>query len=98
MNAINIRVTTIIEPDDDGFHAYCPAFPGLHIDGPTIEETKRRTIPAIELYLVSLAKHGDPIPVGPHCVVEGEKVTVSVYGASPNTILEEIDVPCPSLV
>jgi len=32
------KVEIFIEPDGDGFHAYCPALKGLHTCGDTEEE------------------------------------------------------------
>ncbi len=69
--ALRLEVTIVIERDDDGsFHAYCPAFEGLHVDGRTEEESVANASDALYLYLSSLVRHGDPLPVGPHCTVE----------------------------
>jgi len=57
------RVRIIIEPDEDKFHAYCPALKGLHIDGDTKEEALENAKKAAIAYLQSLIKHSDPIPV-----------------------------------
>ncbi len=54
----------IIEPDGDQFHAYCPALKGLHTCGTTEEEALQNAKDAAIAYLVSLVKHGDPIPIG----------------------------------
>jgi len=53
---------TIIEPDGKFFHGYVPALLGCHTFGKTIEETKKYLNEAIEGYLLSCMKHGDPIP------------------------------------
>jgi predicted RNase H-like HicB family nuclease len=35
---IKFGVRIIVEPDETGFHAYCPALKGLHTCGETKEE------------------------------------------------------------
>ena len=62
--SIGFRIDVIIEPDEDGFHAYCPAFKGLHTSGDTKEEALDNARDAAIAYLESLIKHNDPIPVG----------------------------------
>ncbi len=60
---ITFRVDIIVEPDDDGYHAYCPALKGLHVSGATMEEALQHARDAAVAYLRSLIKHGDPIPL-----------------------------------
>ena len=57
-------IEIIAEPDDDVFHAYCPALKGLHTCGDTEEEAFDNAKDAAVAYLLSLIKHGDPIPIG----------------------------------
>ncbi|MBI4295970.1 MAG: type II toxin-antitoxin system HicB family antitoxin [Chloroflexi bacterium] len=59
---IGFKVEIIIEPDEGGFHAYCPALKGLHTSGATQEETLENARNAVSAYLQSLIKHGDPVP------------------------------------
>jgi predicted RNase H-like HicB family nuclease len=47
---------------EGGYVALVPALPGCHTQGETLEETERNVAEAIELYLESLAAHGEPIP------------------------------------
>ena len=61
---IGFRLEIVVEPDDNGFRAYCPALKGLHTCGDTEEEALSNASDAAEAYLRSLIKHGDPIPVG----------------------------------
>jgi predicted RNase H-like HicB family nuclease len=61
---IEFRIGIIIEPDEGGFHAYCPALKGLHTAGETKEEALQNAKAAAIAYLESLIKHNDPIPVG----------------------------------
>ena len=67
---IILQVEVFVEPDGDGYHAFCPAFKGLHMDGETEEEALRNTIEALGAYIRSLIKHGEPIP---SAVILGEK-------------------------
>lgn len=58
-----MRFRVVIEQDEDGkFVAHCPALAGCWSQGDTREQAKRNIADAIEGYLVSLKKHGDPIP------------------------------------
>lgn len=55
--------TILLEPNDpDGYLVTCPALPGLVTQGDTLDEAYAMAKDAIEGYLISLIKHGDPIP------------------------------------
>jgi predicted RNase H-like HicB family nuclease len=62
---LELRVSIVVEPDDGRFHAYAPALKGLHVDGETQEEAFRNAREAVVVYLNSLARHHDSLPVGP---------------------------------
>lgn len=66
MNGVVIQFTIgiIVEPDEDAFHAFCPALKGLHVGGRTETEAVQNAADAAIMYLESLIKHGEPIPVG----------------------------------
>jgi predicted RNase H-like HicB family nuclease len=55
--------TVVIEPDEQGFHAYVPALPGCHTFANTIDEVRRNILEALELHLQNLLEDGEPIPV-----------------------------------
>ena len=58
---MKFRIT--VEPDEDGvFVAECPALPGCVSQGRTREEAMVNIRDAIQGYLASLKKHGEPIP------------------------------------
>lgn len=68
---VTIEVDIRVEPDEDSFHAYCPALKGLHTCGDTEEEALNNAIDATIAYIHSLIKHGDSIPVG--IMIEAEE-------------------------
>ena len=58
---MKFRVT--VEPDEDGvFVAECPALPGCISQGKTRDEAMANIRDAIQGYVKSLKKHGEPIP------------------------------------
>ncbi len=62
-NMTNYQFTVVIEPDEEGYHAFVPALPGCHTFGDTIDEARANIAEAIELHLESLVEDGEPIPV-----------------------------------
>ena len=57
------RYTVIFEKEEDGgYHVFCPALPGCHSQGETVEEGMANIREAIELYVVTLKEDGLPIP------------------------------------
>jgi len=66
---IKLRIRILVEPDDDGFHAYCPELKGVHVYGESEQEAVENAKTAADLYIRSLIKHDDPIPLG---VLEGD--------------------------
>lgn len=63
--SVIFRIAYVIEEDGGSFHAFAPAFKGLHVDGNTKEDAERNLIAAIKVYIDSHARHADPLPVGP---------------------------------
>ena len=57
------QITVFFEEDGEGFHAFCPALPGLHAGGDTEEEVEQNAKDAVYIYLQSMIDHEDPIPV-----------------------------------
>jgi antitoxin HicB len=51
--------------EDGGYTVSCPALPGCHSQGETIEEAVSNIKEAIECYLESLQKDKVPIPAEP---------------------------------
>lgn len=58
-----MKYRVLLEPDEDGvFVASCPSLPGCISQGSTRAEAMVNIREAIEGYLESLQRHGDPIP------------------------------------
>ncbi|HEY6231591.1 MAG TPA: type II toxin-antitoxin system HicB family antitoxin, partial [Pyrinomonadaceae bacterium] len=58
-----LNFTVVMTPDvDGGYVVTCPALPGLVSEGNTLEEARAMATDAIQGYLESLRKHGEPIP------------------------------------
>jgi predicted RNase H-like HicB family nuclease len=57
------RYTVVLEEEAEGvYHAFCPSLPGCHSEGDSIDAALANVREAIELYLESLAAHGEEIP------------------------------------
>lgn len=89
---MTIRILAIVEPDGDGFHAYCPAFKGLHMDGDTVEQALDRTRDGLVWYLQSLKRHGDPLPVGPDCIIEDNVPVIQNIEVPPHATIRPLEV------
>ena len=57
------QFTVVIEPDEDGYHAFVPALPGCHTFGATLDEARTNIAEAIELHIESMQHDGESIPV-----------------------------------
>ena len=58
-----MRYRVVIEQDEDGvFVVECPSLPGCISQGKTREEALENIRDAVQGYLESLKKHGEPIP------------------------------------
>ena len=54
-----------IEPaEEGGYIAVCPALPGCVTQGESVEDALALAKDAIEGYIQSLKKHGEPVPPG----------------------------------
>jgi predicted RNase H-like HicB family nuclease len=58
-----LKYRVVIEQDEDGmFVVECPSLPGCVSQGRTRAEALANVADAIQGYLVSLNKHGEPVP------------------------------------
>ena len=90
---IEFRIEVIAEPDGDGFYAYCPALKGLHVGGDTKKEALQNAGDAAILYIKSLIRHGEPIPVGVAVRTLGQLQKRSSHTVTHHT--QELKVACP---
>jgi predicted RNase H-like HicB family nuclease len=59
-----LNFTVVMTSDiDGGYVVTCPALPGLVTEGDTLEEARMMATDAIQGYLESLKKHGEPTPI-----------------------------------
>lgn len=89
---LEFRVGVVVEPDGDGFHAFCPALKGLHVSGDTSEEALQNAGDAASVYLESSIKHKDPIPIGVSMEKQVEEIPVSKSIHNRHT--EDLTVAC----
>ena len=55
------RYTVVLEHEaDGGYHAFCPALPGCHTQGDTLDEAVANAREAIALYIESLMLRSFP--------------------------------------
>jgi predicted RNase H-like HicB family nuclease len=91
---IRLKITIIIERDGKGYHAYCPAFKGLHVDGDSEDRALHNAQEAVAIYIDSLAAHNDPLPIGPDCdVLKEEQIPL----VPPGALLRHFELQWPSL-
>jgi predicted RNase H-like HicB family nuclease len=57
------QFTVVIEPDEEGLHAYVPALPGCHTFGDTLDEARANIVEAMELHVESMQADGEPIHI-----------------------------------
>lgn len=93
MEGLRMRVTVIVEGDGDSYHAYCPAFKGLHAAGDNVDEALANAREAACVYVTSLVMHNEPLPLGPDCsLFEEEQVPFVPRGA----LLRHLELSWPS--
>lgn len=61
---LRLKIRFVVERDGDEFHAFCPDLKGVHAAGATQAEAIEQGKKAVELYVLSLLKHDEPLPVG----------------------------------
>ena len=83
MDRKTYKYKEVVEPDEDRWHAYCPALQqyGAATWGSSREEALKNINEAVELVVDELREDGIPIPAGPREEVEvfaDERVAVTV--------------------
>ena len=60
---MSYKYTVILEHQKEGgYHVFCPALPGCHSEGDTLEAAEENIKEAMEIYLESLKAHGESFP------------------------------------
>jgi len=90
--SLTVTVNVVVEEDGPGFHAWCPAFKGLHVAGDTTAEAIENAKVAICAYLDSIIRHGDPLPIGPDLTIKKE---CTELGDIPAWMIHQITFPWP---
>ncbi|MCK9194331.1 MAG: type II toxin-antitoxin system HicB family antitoxin [Nevskia sp.] len=102
LREIKVQIRVVVEPDEDGFHAYCPDLKGLHACGKTETDVKSNVDSAIQAYFESLLKHHHPIPVGVlvsdnlHPTFTGfvaKRLHEFVFPSKQKSFIEEVSIP-----
>jgi predicted RNase H-like HicB family nuclease len=62
---MSYKFTVVIEPDEEGFHAFVPVLPGCHSFGATVDEARANIVEAMELHIESMREDGEPVPTEP---------------------------------
>ena len=58
-----MKFVITLEQDEDGFIvASCPALPGCHSQGRDRAEAIANVTEAVQAYIESMVKHGEPVP------------------------------------
>jgi len=58
------RYTVVLEREaEGGYHVSCPALPGCHTEGETVDEALANAREAISAYLESMIAHNEQPPV-----------------------------------
>jgi antitoxin HicB len=62
-----MKYQILLRPEPEGgYTVLVPALPGCVTWGRTVKHARKMAAEAIEAYLASLAKHGEPIPTDDH--------------------------------
>jgi predicted RNase H-like HicB family nuclease len=69
---ISYSFRVVVEPDEDAWHAYCPALVrhGGATWGRTREEALANIAEVVHLVVASLREHGEPVPEGSYQLTE----------------------------
>lgn len=64
IRTLRLKIRFVVERDGEEFHAFCPDLKGVHVSGATETEAIEHGRQAVELYVLSMLKHDEPLPVG----------------------------------
>ncbi len=78
MKQLSYNIVLIPEPEG-GYTVTVPALPGCVSYGQTVTEAKAMITDAIQGYLYSLKKHGQPIPMPDNCLISFVQIGEPIY-------------------
>ncbi|MCL5006354.1 MAG: type II toxin-antitoxin system HicB family antitoxin [Acidobacteria bacterium] len=87
-----INVLVEVEKDGDSYHAFAPALKGLHVEGATKEQAFRNAEEAIDVYLDSMYRENERLPIGPYLSVKYEPIKKSIG----SRFFQNVTVKCPT--
>lgn len=90
---LKIKITVEVEKDGDSFYAYCPGLKGVHVDGATEEEAISNAVEAASLYVSSMMRHNDALPIGAGFSAEEKAVHSS---SARRTLSRNLEMSWPS--
>ena len=91
---LKVSIAVEVERDGDSFYAHCPGLKGLHVDGATEEEAVQNVVEAASLYVDSILRHNDPLPIGTYFSAEEHFVRPS---SERRSLSRNVEVPWPSV-
>ncbi len=63
LKCIKFRIRICVEPDEEGFYAYCPELKGIHEEGDTIEDAAENAKVSALVLIESILEDGAPLPI-----------------------------------
>ena len=98
LKCIKFRIRICVEPDEEGYYAYCPELKGIHEEGSSVEEATENAKESALVLLQSILEDGAPLPI---CVEEIDAsfkalVNKAISGLFPKhrliTKIEDLDI------
>jgi len=90
---LKVSIAVEVERDGDSFYAHCPGLKGLHVDGATEEEAVQNAMEAASLYVDSILRHNDPLPIGAYFSAEEQFLRPS---SERRSLSRNVEVPWPT--
>ena len=60
---LHFQLSLAVESDGDRFHGFCPALPGVHVDGDSADDAFGRLENAAKQHIEALILANEPIPI-----------------------------------
>lgn len=88
------EINILVEVKKDGgcYHAFAPALKGLHVEGSTKKEAFKNAEEAIDVYLDSMYRENEELPIGPYLSVKYEPIRKNIG----SRFFQNVTVKCPT--